>query len=800
MASTYLSRTPSSAGNRKTWTWSGWVKRGNLGTTTGDQSIFDARESGNGNPSFGMQFDGNAGGGASNDAIDILMFTSSIDYRLITTQVFRDVSAWYHIVFAVDTTQATASDRLKLYVNGSQITAFDTETYPSLNFEGAVNNNKRHAMGSIAYGGDYFDGYMAEVHFIDGTAYTPTTFGETNTDGIWVPKIGPSVTYGTNGFYLKFENSGAMGTDSSGNSNTFSVGGGTVRQVPDSPTNVFPTLNPLVSVSPSPTLSEGNLRSTPSGNGNHTTGATMFIPENSGKWYAETVLTYVNNQSGAFAIQDANNIQASIATYSGQYSVLWQASGTDYYATHDGSSATNSTNATISVGDIFQIAYDSTNGKVWFGRNNTWITGNPSTDTSPTYSSITGDKVFTTTGYRVTSGSSYTAQQVNFGQDSSFSGSKTAQNNADANGEGDFYYAPPTGFLALCTDNLSSALTIPINKGADNFNTVLYTGNSSNGHGITGVGFQPDFTWIKARTDIRTHSLLDINRGAGKILSSNNTNAEYTDTTAFASFDSDGFTVGTTENYINNSSHNYVGWNWRGSNTTASNTDGSITSTVSANQTSGFSIVTYTGNATNNATVGHGLGKTPKIYIVKKRDASAGWVFFTTAIDGTLDYLFLNDTFAPAGNLTQNLPTSSVFSLTAASDNNASGGTFVSYVFAEIEGYSKIGSYTGNGSTNGAFVYTGFRPSFILMKSSTSAENWLIYDSKRDPYNVTDEALLPNSSSASGGSANAMDLLSNGFKFRSSAGSLNGSGQTYIYMAFAENPLVSSTGTPVTAR
>ena len=335
--------------------------------------------------------------------------------RLETTARFRDSAAWYHFVVQYDSTQSTEANRVKLYINGSQITDFATANYPTLNYDSWMNLSGYNNIVGRQQAGDsaVFDGYMSEVHLTDGTSYAASTFGETDTSGVWKPKVGPSVTYGTNGFYLKFANSGAMGTDSSGQSNTFSVGGGTVRQVPDSPTNVFPTLNPLVAVSPIPTLSQGNLESTPSGNGNHTTGATQFIPEGSGKWYAETVLTYVSEQSGAFTIQDPNNIKDSIASYSGQYSVLWQASGTDYYATHDGSSATNSTNATISVGDIFQIAYDSDNGKVWFGRNNTWITGNPSTDTTPTYSSITGDKVFTTTGYRASSGSSYTAQLVN---------------------------------------------------------------------------------------------------------------------------------------------------------------------------------------------------------------------------------------------------------------------------------------------------------------------------------------------------------------------------------------------------
>jgi hypothetical protein len=335
-----------------------------------------------------------------------------------------------------------------------------------------------------------------------------------------------------------------------------------------------------------------------------------------------------------------------------------------------------------------------------------------------------------------------------------------------------------------------------INDPSEYFNTLLWTGNGST-RSITGLGFSPDLVWIKDRGAGSSHVLYDTIRGAQKQVSSDNQNAELT-REGVTAFDSDGFSLGTYAN-VNESNLNFVGWSWRGSDSNAvSNTNGSITSTVSANTTAGFSIVTYTGNGTNNATVGHGLGKTPKIYIVKRRDASANWVFFTTAIDGTLDYLFLNDT-APAGNLTQNLPTSSVFSLTAGSDNNASGGTFVSYVFAEIQGYSKFGTYTGNGNADGTFVYTGFRPSWLLVKDSSAAENWMMYDNKRDPFNEVDANLKANTSGAET-DFDVMDFVSNGFKIRQSSGDTNNNGNKYIYMAFAEHPFVSSNGVPVTAR
>jgi len=666
-------------------------------------------------------------------------------------------------------------------------------------------------------------------------------------------------------------------------------------------------------------LSKGNLEATPSGNGNHTTGATQTMPENSGKWYAETVLTYVNNQSGGFTIQDPNNIKDSINTYSGQYSVYWQASGTDYLATRQGgSSETNSTNTTIAVGDIFQIAYDSTNGKVWFGRNNTWITGNPSTAATPTFSSITGDKVFTTTGYRVTSGSSYTAQLVNFGQDSSFGGNKTAQNNADANGKGDFYYAPPTGFLSLCTDNLSSALTIPVNKGTDNFNTVLYTGTGS-AASITGVGFRPDWLWIKARNSGQNNVLFDSVRGSDKQLMSNVTDAETTNTTnKISTFDSDGFSIVGDVGTLNGDGNTFAAWNWKAGSTAPANTyavkvvsdsgnkyrfddygtsaitlelqeggtftfdqsdasnsghplrfsstadgthgggseyttgvtttgtpgqagaktvivvagsaptlyyycsvhsgmggqantgslfgftnvKGSIQSVVSPNSTAGFNIVSYTGTGSV-ATIGHGLGAVPQMYIVKNRIITQPWWTFHEALGGAGN-LRLNESagdYSDSSVWNDTAPTSSVFTVGTNTGSNGSGNTIIAYCFTEVEGYSKFDSYTGNANADGPFVYTGFRPAYILRKYADGGEQWIIQDTTRTPDNVNETYLYPaQTNTETSASQMSMDILSNGFKMRATDGATNGSGRRYIYMAFASNPFVSSGGTPVTAR
>ena len=333
-----------------------------------------------------------------------------------------------------------------------------------------------------------------------------------------------------------------------------------------------------------------------------------------------------------------------------------------------------------------------------------------------------------------------------------------------------------------------------IDKPSDYFNTVLYTGNATNPKAITGVGFQPDWVWIKDRDNTFNHQVHDVVRGADQGLLPNTTNAE-ADYNSFVSFDSDGFSV-TGANGTNTNSADLVAWNWLGANGTASNTDGSITSTVSANTTSGFSIVSWTGNGST-TTVGHGLGVTPKLYITKDRtNGSTNWHYHTTQIDGGMDFAFLNQTNAFSSS-SLSAPSSTL--ITVGGTINTSSANFISYVFAEKKGYSKFGSYTGNGSTDGTFVYTGFKPAFLLMKRTDSISQWRMWDNKRDTFNVADQVLLPNGSSATQENANQnVDLLSNGFKWRASYVDTNASGGTFIYMAFAEEPLVGDN--PATAR
>ena len=337
-----------------------------------------------------------------------------------------------------------------------------------------------------------------------------------------------------------------------------------------------------------------------------------------------------------------------------------------------------------------------------------------------------------------------------------------------------------------------------LDKPSDYFATKLYVGNGST-QSITGVGFEPDWVWIKSRGDTSWHRSLDVVRGATKELYQNESSAENTEANGLTSFDSDGFSIGSNNGY-NGNTVNFASWNWLAGGT-ASNSNGSITSTVSANTTAGFSIVSYTGNGSAGATVGHSLSQKPSIIITKRRDSTSNWVVYSSQLGATkyinLEQDFGSQTATSRWNDTE--PTSSVFSVGTSTSVNPSSGTMIAYCFAEKKGYSKFGSYTGNGNSDGTFVYTGFKPALIIAKISSGSSDWRIYDNKRLGYNVDNNPIRINDSRAEETDDN-IDFLSNGFKWRTTDGALNGSGSTYIYMCFASNPFVTSTGIPTTAR
>ena len=348
------------------------------------------------------------------------------------------------------------------------------------------------------------------------------------------------------------------------------------------------------------------------------------------------------------------------------------------------------------------------------------------------------------------------------------------------------------------------AVYTTIDKSTDYFNTVLYTGTGSDNNAITGVGFSPDWVWLKKRSATGGHFIQDRVRGATKSIYTDGNFAEDTVTTAHKSFDSDGFTLGTNGN-VNISSGTHVSWNWLAGGSASSNSNGTITSSVSVNTTAGFSIATYTGNNSNAQTIGHGLGVAPKVYIIKRRDSSSAWGMYHGSL-GTNKYLQVESTNAVAtdtGIWNNTAPTSTVLSLgNAGYFNNASSGTYVCYAFSEVKGYSSMGTYIGNGSADGTFVYTGFKPAWVMRKISSTSGGWLIHDSTKTPFNGLNSntnGLRPNSTEAEFDFFD-IDYLSNGFKLRTAEANHNTNDATFIYMAFAESPFVNSNGVPNNAR
>jgi hypothetical protein len=980
-ASAYLNRTPASASNRTTWTWSAWVKK----AATTQQGIFSSQS-----PSSSADYDSLE---FYQDTIR-WYFNGTLGSFLRTTAVYRDPSAWYHIVASVDTTQATASNRMKLYINGVQVTAFTNETYPSQNYNTFANNTYKQAIGAFASAtsSSFFDGYLAEVNFIDGQALTPSSFGAYDTNGVWQPKKYTG-TYGTNGFYLPFSsgfnttqtyagsfngssqflsvassaslsagtgdftveaniyfnalpsasgfqgifenqiattaatsdkfwcglynsagtyqlgigqhntanrayavwtptvgtwyhvalvrqsgttlvfvngvqqtvtnstvlnganfsqngasfgaasNTGApayfngyisnaryivgsavyttgftppsanltavtntqwltlqnstiidnstaartitnngslpvslqypfqytlasVGSDYSGNSNNWTLNninytilGTTYDSMIDSPTNAVGTstgignyavLNPLYIQGATAVLSDGNLQSTTGTTGTKTKPSTIAV--SSGQWYWE--VTPTAGSGGA-------DYHIGIANADFTTTAVLGSTSTEYSYAHTAVKRNNNTStaygATYTTNDIIGVALDLDGGTLTYYKNGV-SQGQAFSGISGTYVAIAGDGSTAQTSTFV----------FNFGQRP-------------------FSYTPPSGFKALNTYNLPAP---SIANGAQYMAATTYTGNGGTQSIVNSGGFQPDFVWIKDRSAVSSHQLFDSIRGAGTRLYSNLTNGEDTNINSLSSFNSNGFSLGNVSG-TNASGDSFIGWQWKAGGTGVTNNSGTITSTVSANPSAGFSIVTYTGNGVNGATVGHGLGVTPSMFIIKSRSlGTEGWNTYHTSIGNTA-YVKLDVTQASTTDSTRwnnTSPTSSVFTISTNTAVNGNGSTYVAYCFSAVSGYSAFGKYTGNGSTDGPFVYTGFRPRFVLVKDSSAAQNWRLFDSSRSTYNAVLEGLFPNLSNAESAAETGPDFLSNGFKIRTSSATHNASGNTIIYAAFAENP------------
>ena len=572
--------------------------------------------------------------------------------------------------------------------------------------------------------------------------------------------------------------------DQSGNNNDWTSEGGLTESdvMVDSPTNNFATLNPLNRVYTGSTFSEGNLKITGTAINNVGSHSSMNVPL-TGKWYAEFLTLAFGGGTPLFGINHGVNSL-------GGEGVTYRTDGAKEMIGANGNTYTPGYGATWTIGDVMAIGYDadSNGGQVTFYKNGV-SQGVAFTGTNANITEITGELFF---GCQNNHASTSTFIW-NFGQDSSFAGNKTPQGNQDSNGIGDFYYAPPSGFLALCTSNLPDADVIP----SENFNAVLYTGNQAANVAVTGVGFQPDLVWGKNRSSASNHWLFDSVRGINKMLQADQNNAEETQSGVRA-FNSFSVTLGT---WIGSTKTNdsYVAWNWKAGGAASSNTNGSITSSVSANPAAGFSIVSWT-HGSGSQSIGHGLSQKPDMIIVKGRsNISSWWTWHKGLSSETQSFIHVNTTSAAGANVNawnNQAPTASVFyQKEYILSNNDTG---IAYCFHSVEGHSKVGSFIGNGDENGPFVHCGFKPAFLLFRRSTETGSWFMFDNARGTtYNVSgtnfdnvrDNKLNAEANDAEDADSSwNIDFLSNGFKLRSPHVYMNGNNLTHIFIAFAESP------------
>ena len=881
--SAYLSRTPASAGNRKTWTWAGWVKRSALGTF---QYIW-----GNANSSaengFMFRFD-------SGDVIRIADWTNTAVWQKITSQVFRDVSAWYHIVISYDTTNATAADRVRLYVNGTRVTAFSTSTDPTQNYDGYTNNTSPDSIGRWGGQADYYlNGYLADIHFIDGQALTPSSFTEVSaTTGQLIPKAYTG-TFGTNGFWLKFADNSSntattLGADSSGNGNNWtpnnlSIGGSGsyaryLVQTSGNGTFFAPYAafdgdvntaggvtgasgTGVITFTPASAISASSLRvylyTGETGNGSpvsisvnggtFTNCTTLGAANDSTQWVTATSLI-TGGQITSIAVQrvnmsgfgynigaiEVNGSQLIDSSFTGNDSLTDTPTS---YGTDTG--AGGEVRGNYATWNPLALVYNTpslSNGNLDSANNNSVCVstiGIP--PTGKWYCEVSGTgmtggicPIPRTTQIEYNIGGGVTgvigiavnrdADEVKLYKDNvlqsttSISGagiptSATVFIQSYAGGtlnagQRPFAYTAPSGFKALCDTNLPSP---QVAKPSTVMDVVTYAGDGGSTRTISGLQFSPDLVWTKARSQAYGQNWYDVIRGGGKVLRSDITDAELTNSPEgyVSSFTSDGY-VGTagsnSAKNVNENGTSYVAWCWDAGSTTVTNTQGSITSSVRANPSAGFSVITWTGTGSA-ATVGHGLGIAPHMAIIKRRDASGwDWPVWHNKLTSSTYNIFLNSTNAEANrsDIWSSAPTSALLNLGDSGQVNGSSGTYVAYAFAPVTGYSSFGSYVGNGSgsNDGPFVYTGFRPKWVMVKASSSDPSgggwWNIIDATRNTYNAATSRLGANSSSAENSSYQWMDLLSNGFKLRELLDGSNVSGVTYIYAAFAESPFAYS--------
>ena len=748
----------------------------------------------------------------------------------VTNRVFRDVAAWYHIVVAIDTNESTADNRVRIYINGVEETSFATKNNPSTNTQLPWNKQQQHRIGAINNSTPYyFGGYLAETQVIDGSQLTPSSFGETDAaTGQWIPKEYEG-TYPAYSFYLKYV-SGAIGTDSSGQGNNYTtVNLANWNITLDTPTNNFATVNSAEPYNSTvSTLVTGNLniKAATYSNGNYGNHAlTIPIPE-SGKWYIEW-LTGIQAGTGNIAsvgISKGNSFGLRIPN---QTNAVYNATGTtamtmDTYSNeahiYDGGSSVDSASSLTATSYVCAIAIDVDNNKFWGGYDNgssiTWLnSGNPATGANGASHTYTNESIVyaNTTVNSANSNKSYII--INSGAVGTFVNYKTAGGNTDGRGIGNFFYAPPSGFLALCTKNLPEP-SIKLPK--EHFNSVGYAGAGGN-QTVTGVAHEPDAVWIKNRSNSTNHQIANTVAGFNHPMYTNlanETEGDGTGANRVGVANADGFTILGSANNLNANGDNYSAFCWKGGTNTTVSESGSGTSrinacTYSANPTAGFSIIEYTGSNdeisnSQHTKLTHGLNQGPDYVMIIQTDSGNNWCIMSSEMVGTSSgnygysdwHLNMDGYDAVDGShyVCSTDPDSNYFYL--GNDNlvNDDGGDqYICYAWHSVPGFSKAGSYYGNGAAeDGPMVYTGFRPRFVLAKrESGSGTAWFMWDRSFSDYhsNVLDVALW--ASDINGATQHAqyeIDFLSNGFKIRGDNAGSNTSGSNYLYLAFADAP------------
>ena len=779
----HLDKTPSSSGDSlTTWSWSAWIKRGDFGS-------FNTLWSANSNSN---QI------GLSSDRMYFEYFDGTNNNFIVGTKKLRDVSAWYHLLFVWDTSNATTADRMRMYCNSERITEFASSSLPTQNRASIFNTAVKHEIARrVNPDGVNYDGYLTEINFIDGQALDPDSFGE-DKEGVWIPKDTSGLTFGTNGYRLEFKqtgtsaNSSGMGADTSGNDNHYNPVNmnSTISTGPDTPTNNFSVLNPIVGKALTSFVDprHGNLKIDTPNSGRGTTFSTLIMSPGTGsKYYAEF-----------YYAADSGHMRCGVisTTLAAQYretntfdtSVGGIATAASYTSVTGGilvNGSSVATVATYTTGDVIGVALDLENGIVEFFKNGTSVHSET-------------NSIFTSDSYLFAAGDSSNSNDIrynaNFGQDSTFANEETAQSNTDASGLGTFQHSVPSGHKALCAKNLLEPSISPLNGERPNeyFDVALYSGNGSS-QSISDYQFSPDWVWIKERSSTSSYMIYDVLRGTDVFMQSNSTVKDTSSTVNLTSFDSNGFSVGS-GGATNQSSQTYVAWAWLAGTTFSGTTNGGKAYSGQSNSKAGFSIVTYVGNEQSGHEIPHNLSAAPDMVVAKSRGHDDHWDIFHKGIatDAETDFIRWNSTNGASDASSvwnDTAPTASVVTLGNTDDVNKNNTDHIMYVFHNVEGYSRFGHYTGNGSSDGQYVYTGFRPAYVLIKeSSDNGNNWNVHDYKRDPYNVGSNRLRISRDNDTEDTGTFIDLLSNGFKLRLSGTAYNGNGDTYIYMAFAEMP------------